>query len=130
MPGAARSKKSGSAKPDTNETFREFIEDQLSGLEGLSLKRMFGGYGLYRESVFFGILSDGRIYFKTDGTTRPAYIKLGSAPFSYYKKDKISGRKKKAFLKNYYEVPVDIMEDRDQLTEWARRAAERVKREP
>src|SRR3989338_8881550 len=128
MMASARSKKSGFANTGTDETFKEFIEDQLKRLEEVSLKRMFGGFGLYLDGVFFGILSDDRLYFKTDEISRPAYVKLGSTPFTYLKKDKKSGRKKTAVLKNYYEVPVDILEDRDELTEWARRAA-RVNRE-
>ena len=31
---------------------------------------MFGGYGLYAGEVFFGIVANGRLYFKTDDETR------------------------------------------------------------
>jgi hypothetical protein len=39
-------------------------------LEGLRCRPMFGGYGFYLGTDFFGILHDGRLYFKTDESTR------------------------------------------------------------
>ncbi len=71
---------------------------------------MFGGYGLYQGKIFFGILYKGRLYFKTDQKTRTEYIKRGMKPFR---------PNAKMTLKTYYEVPADIIEDPDQLMEWA-----------
>lgn len=48
--------------------FRDFVLDQLSELPGLTHRSMFGGYGLYCGSVFFGIVQKGRLYFKTNAT--------------------------------------------------------------
>jgi DNA transformation protein len=76
---------------------------------------MFGGYGLYRNGVFFGIIHRGRLYFKTDETSRAQYLAKGMKPFRPTAKQ---------ILKTYFEVPVEIIEDADQLAEWARRAAE------
>ena len=42
------------------ESFADFVLDQLSELEGASARRMFGGHGLYRGGDFFGIIHDGR----------------------------------------------------------------------
>ena len=33
--------------------FKEFVLDQLTDLRGMTCRAMFGGYGLYREGVFF-----------------------------------------------------------------------------
>jgi len=52
----------GSVKEDS---FREFILDQLHDLESVEARPMFGGFGLYRDEVFFGIIFKGRLYFKT-----------------------------------------------------------------
>jgi len=102
-------------------SFKDFILDQLRDLEGLSAKSMFGGFGFYRGSVFFGILSGEQLYFKTDKETEKEYIQLGAKPFIYHRKD-ASGRKKKASLHSYFEVPADILEDQGRLTAWARQA--------
>jgi len=95
------------------DSFVEFILDQLKGLESISCRRMFGGYGLYAGNSFFGIIHDGRLYFKTNDLTRSEYIDKGMEPFR--PSDKMT-------LKNYYEVPSEIMEDPDELLEWANEA--------
>ncbi len=74
---------------------------------------MFGGYGLYGGSVFFGIISKGRLYFKTDAKSRRSYAELGMKPFR---------PNSRQTLKTYYEVPVEILEDRDRLASWANRS--------
>jgi DNA transformation protein and related proteins len=90
--------------------FKDFVLDQLSELRGVSCRAMFGGYGLYRGEVFFAIVHKGRLYFKTTEASRAPYIKKGMKPFR---------PNAKQMLKTYYEVPVDIIEDTDQLTAWA-----------
>jgi len=104
-------------------SFKDFILDQLNALGGVTAKRMFGAYGLYCEAVFFGIIDESRLYFKTDPESRKEYKALGSGPFFYYRKDK-TGKKKKAYLKTYYEVPADILEDGVRLVIWAKRAVD------
>ncbi len=74
---------------------------------------MFSGHGLYSKSKFFGIIADGSVYFRTGEATRPKFVAPGSGPFMP------SARQK---LKNYYAVPVDVLEDSRELTEWARKA--------
>ena len=96
-----------------DDSFKEFVLDQLRDLDELYSRAMFGGYGLYRGEIFFGILHKDRLYFKTDSSTTPAYIEKGMKPFR---------PNAKQTLKNYYEVPVDTIEDPDQLTDWARKA--------
>jgi DNA transformation protein len=78
---------------------------------------MFGGHGLYQGERFFGILMDGRLYFKTDEQSRADYVSRGAAPFVYEKAQRIVSM-------NYYEVPAEILEARDELVSWATRAAE------
>ena len=94
-------------------SFKDFVLDQLGQGGGVIYRAMFGGYGLYHDAVFFGIIYRGRLYFKTDSKTLPAYLKTGMKPFR---------PSAKQTLKTYYEVPVDIVEDRAQLFVWARKA--------
>jgi len=98
-----------------DESFKEFVLDQLGALPELRAKAMFGGYGLYQSARFFGILMDGRLYFKTDEQTRAAYLELGMAPFTYEKARRILSLK-------YFEVPPEVLEDRENLVAWALRA--------
>jgi len=100
------------SKPDG---FKDFVMDQLSDLHGVTCRAMFGGYGLYRQDTFFGIIHKGRLYFKTNQMTAPLYHARGSKPFTPTPTQT---------LKNYYEVPVEILEDPDELNAWACQAAQ------
>ncbi len=65
------------------DSFKAFVLDQLSELPELRARAMFGGYGLYSGERFFGILFEGRVYFKVDEATRAAYEARGMSPFTY-----------------------------------------------
>lgn len=93
--------------------FVEFVLDQLHALRGVRHRRMFGAYGLYQDDAFFAIVDDGRLYFLTDESTRPAYEAEGMKAFAP-SADQV--------LKNYFEVPVDVLEDDTELCRWARSA--------
>lgn len=97
------------------DSFRDFVLEQLAALDGLRCKRMFGGYGLYCGEYFFGIVYDGRLYFKTHPETLPEYLEHHAAIFA---------PSEKQVLKNYREVPVDILEDNERLLLWAKKAAQ------
>jgi DNA transformation protein and related proteins len=96
-----------------DDSFRDFILDQLRDLGHVDCRNMFGGYGLYHTGVFFGIISSGKLYLKTDPATRSEYERRGMEPFR---------PNAKQTLKSYYEVPVEIIEDGEWLAEWARKA--------
>ena len=96
------------------DSFLDFVLEQLAALDGLRSKRMFGGDGLYSGENFFGIVYDGRLYFKTHPNTLSDYQKHDAAVFA---------PSKKQVLKNYREVPVDVLEESEQLLLWAKKAA-------
>lgn len=95
--------------------FKDFVLDQLSDLPSLTCRAMFGGYGLYCDRVFFGIVQKGRLYFKTNATTAARYREHKMKPFR---------PNANQTLKNYYEVPVNVLEDAGELKIWARQASE------
>jgi DNA transformation protein and related proteins len=95
------------------DTFKDFIVDQLRDLPGLRVRRMFSGYGFYCDEFFFGIIARSRLYFKTDARSRKAYLERGTKPFRPRPKQE---------LPTYYEVPVEILEDGEQLVKWAQEA--------
>jgi DNA transformation protein len=97
-----------------DESFKDYVLDQLRELEGARARGMFGGFGLYADATFFGIVADGRVYFKTNDQTRGEYEERGMRPFRPTEKQT---------LKKYYEVPADVLEDAELLVEWARAAA-------
>lgn len=96
-----------------DDSYKEFVLDQLSGLGELNCRAMFGGYGLYHRAAFFAIIFKDRLYFKTGPESRKAYVKKGMQPFM---------PNSKQTLRTYYEVPIDVIEDREELGTWARQA--------
>lgn len=96
-----------------DDSFKDFVLDQLRDLDDVAARRMFGGYGLYQDETFFGIVHKGRLYFKIDETTVAEYRK---------RKMKAFRPNAKQTLKSYYQVPVEIIEDADQLCQWAEKA--------
>lgn len=96
-----------------DDSFVEFVCDQLPDIDAILYKPMFGGYGLYSGSLFFGIVYDGRLYLKTDESTRGQYLDWESAPFQ---------PNAKQTLKSYYEVPGDLVETSEELSTLANEA--------
>jgi DNA transformation protein and related proteins len=96
--------------PAKHDGFKDFVLDQLADLRGLTCRAMFGGYGLSCRGTFFGIIHKGRLYFKVTVTTAPRYKEQGMKPFR---------PNATQTLKSFYEVPVEVIEDAEQLTRWA-----------
>ena len=96
-------------------SFKDFILDQLQGLDDVEARRMFGGYGLYQDETFFGIVHKGKLFFKIDESTVGEYHKWKMKPFR---------PNPKQTLKSYYQVPADVIEDADELRQWAVKAIE------
>lgn len=97
-------------------SYREYVADQLSALGQVTIKRMFGGAGLYFEGRMFGLLDDDTVYFRVDDETRSEFIARGMGAFHPVRSDP-----KKVSL-NYYQVPAEVLEDSEQLVAWAERA--------
>ncbi len=102
------------------DSFVAFIADQLDELPGYWARPMFGGHGLYAEGCFIGIIAGGRLYFRTDEQSRPDYTRRNMPVFQPPKGPP---------LRNYYEVPADVIEDRLLLMEWAQRAIAAAQRQ-
>jgi DNA transformation protein len=98
-----------------DDSFKAFVLDQLSALSELRARAMFGGHGLYSGDRFFGILDEGRVFFKVDDITRAAYESRGMPPFTYEMKGRV-------MTMSYYEVPPDVLEDRNEAFVWANQA--------
>ncbi len=94
-------------------TFVTFVLEQLGEGGRFRARGMFGGHGLYAGEEFMGIVFDGRLYFRVDDASRPDYESRGMRPFS---------PGPRMTMPRYFEVPVDVLEDRRTLVAWAERA--------
>jgi DNA transformation protein len=109
----------------------EFIRELLAPFGPVTIKRMFGGAGIWSEGLMFGLIFDGAIFLNVDETSIPDFEREGSKPF-VYTRAKSKGRVGRASL-SYWRLPERLYDDPDELAVWANRAltiAERKKFTP
>jgi DNA transformation protein len=89
----------------------------------VSVKRMFGGHGVYAEGLCFAIESGGEVFLKVDAESQPDFAAAGSSPFIY-------NARGKAMPTSFWRLPAIAHEEADELSrsaalglEAARRAA-------
>ena len=93
----------------------EEIRELFSAFGPVSVRRMFGGAGLYAEDVMFALALGGEIFLKADAETIPALQAEGSAPFVYQAK----GRR---VVMSFWRLPDRLLDDPDDLANFARAA--------
>jgi DNA transformation protein len=95
--------------------FLEYVLEQLSGLGGVRSNRMFGGVGLYGEGLFFGLIDDDTVFFKTDESNVAQYRERNMPRFMPFpdRPEAVMG---------YHQVPADVIEDPETLVAWARQS--------
>ncbi len=95
--------------------YLEWMVDQLGGLGPVTVRRMFGGAGLYHAGVMFGLVDDDVAYFKVGDANRLDYVERRMRAFS-----PTPG----AMSSTWFEVPGDVLESPSELVEWARQAVD------
>ena len=109
----------------------EFIRELFTPFRPVTVRRMFGGAGIFCDGLMFALVFDGAIYFKVDDASIPDFEREGSSPF-VYTRAKTPGRVGRASLA-YWRLPERLYDDPDELAVWAGRAlaiAERKKFPP
>ena len=96
-----------------NEEIDARIRKVVSRWKNSDAKKMFGGVGLFHNGKMFGMLGGVTFRLKVDDTNRADYEAKGMQPHS-------SGSKKKGMP--YWEVPAEVIEDKEQLKQWAEKA--------
>jgi len=111
----ASTRRAGARRPSplaVSAAFKSFVLDQLEELGDIVPRSMFGGVGLYRRGVFFGIMAGDALYLKVDDVNRPEYQRAGMKPFKPYRN--------RPGTMQYYAVPLDVLESPIDLARWAR----------
>ena len=100
----------------------EFIHDLFQPFGAVTVRRMFGGAGLFADGVMFGLVSGGQIYLKADATTVTCFEREQCEPFEY------STKNGKRTLTSYWRLPDRLYDDADELAQWARQALAAARR--
>lgn len=95
------------------------ISDLFSGLGQVTIKRMFGGKGIYHEGMIFALEVSGDILLKADAQSAIDFETAGSKQWVY------EGHTRKGpVAMPYWSVPDTALDDPEEMTIWARKAFE------
>jgi DNA transformation protein len=97
--------------------FLQYALDLFNPLGRLTSKTLFGGNAILKNNITFAMVFDGSIYLKTNKNTVKKYLDLDSKPLSYKKNNKTISLR-------YYEIPIEVLDDEDQLIQWVIEASE------
>jgi DNA transformation protein and related proteins len=100
----------------------DHISELFAQFRPVTMRRLFGGAGLYAGGVMFAILSKDVIYLKADGETRGVFEREGSTPFGY------QARGERREIQSFWRMPERLYDDPDELAVWAERALAAARR--
>lgn len=92
-----------------SEDYLQFCLEQLSDIEDIMYKKMFGGVGFFKEGKMFAGIMGGQLCLKVDGTNQADFEAAGMTKYN---------PKKMGKGLPYFEVPLDVLEDKEQLKKW------------
>ncbi|HJT42639.1 MAG TPA: TfoX/Sxy family protein [Rhizomicrobium sp.] len=91
------------------------FDDLFEYFGRITVRRMFGGEGLYAGEQIIGLVVDDRLYLKTTNSNRTDYLAEGCKPFTFRRGKKITAT-------SYYAVPERLLDDPEEFAAWARKA--------
>ncbi len=98
------------------------IEEMFEGLGAVSIRRMFGGKGIYHRGLIIAVDLRDEIMLKADEVSAPLFAAAGARQWSY------EGKKGKPILMPYWTIPDEALDDPDMMGKWARLAFEAAMR--
>jgi DNA transformation protein len=87
----------------------------------VTVKRMFGGHGVYAKGVCFAIEHGGEVFLKVDSLSQPTFAEARSSPFIYVARGK-------PMPTSYWRLPELAHEGTDELRRWASLGLEAARR--
>ncbi len=100
------------------------IEEMFSGLGPVTIKRMFGGKGVYHKGLIIAVEVRDEMLLKADAVSAPEFEAAGARRWFY------EGKRGKPINMPYWSVPEDAFDDPDIMARWVRLAYEAALRAP
>jgi DNA transformation protein len=100
--------------PLPHSPFVDSVLDLLLPFGGVSARRMFGAYGIYKDGLMFGLVDGERLYFKADDENRAAFEGVGMEPMRFTDKNG------KVLSLSYYQAPEAALSNPMRMEPWAR----------
>lgn len=93
------------------------IADLFAGLGPVSIRKLFGGKGIYYDGVIVAIELRGELMLKADQESAPDFIAAGCSQWTY-----TGSRHGKTVAMPYWSVPDAAIDDPDEMAFWASKA--------
>ncbi len=100
---------------------RDDLADIFAPFGPVSVRRMFGGLGAFRDGRMFAIVAGGELYMKTDSESRGMFEEAGAAPFVYEAADR-------QVTTSYWRLPAEAFDDPAELERYTLLALEAAAR--
>ena len=97
--------------------FHTYVEDLFAGLGRIRIRKMFGGAGVYSGEDMFALIDQDQIYVKSDDALKADLVDEGGQPFEW-----TNPSTGKTITMSYVSLPVNALDDRDEASDWARKA--------
>ena len=101
----------------------ERIEELFESLGPVSIRKLFGGKGIYFDGVIVAIVLRGELKLKADAESAPDFEAGGCQQWTY-----TGTRHGKLVAMPYWSIPDSAFDDPDEMLVWARRAYEAGRR--
>ena len=92
----------------------DHVLDLLTPLGGVTRRYMFGGWGFYKDGLFFALIADGKFYLKTGPCNVQEFRDAGLAEWQYQ-------TEKGTMSMNYHEAPEAALESPPLMARWAKK---------
>lgn len=94
------------------------IEEMFQGLGPVTIKRMFGGKGIYHMGRILAVEVRDEMLLKADETSAPEFAAAGATQWAY------EGKKGKPVKMPYWSIPDEAYDNPDIMAKWVRLAYE------
>ena len=101
----------------------EGLQDLFRPLGPVQTRRMFSGFGIYRDGLIIAVMMRGELYLKGDETTAAAYEAAGASHWVYEHR-----KTKKPVAMPYWKLPESAYDDEDEFLRLARLAVGAARR--
>ena len=89
------------------------LVDLFAAFSHVSIRRMFGGHGIYRDTLMFALEVDGTIFLKADESSKSLFEGAGARPFAYTRQ---GGR---TVVMSFWSLPDAALDDPAEAARWA-----------
>ena len=94
------------------------IEEMFSALGTVSIRRMFGGKGIYHQGRIIALEFRDEMLLKADAVSAPEFEAAGARRWAY------EGKTGKPVYMPYWSIPEDAFDDPEAMAHWVRLAYE------